>query len=108
MRAVRVRYTRRALRDLDGIHSYIAKDNPAAAARVVARIRSAADTLEQFPCLGHAGLVPDTLELAVVGLPYVVVYRVKCLSSASIMAGSNADERLGTIHPAVARRGQSR
>ena len=77
MRAVRVRYTPRAIRDLDAIHSYIAKDNPAAATGVVARIRAAADTLELFPFLGHAGLVPNTLELVVVGLPYVIVYRVK-------------------------------
>ena len=77
MRAVKVRFTPRAIRDLAAIHSHIAQDNPAAATRVVARIRSAADTLEQFPFLGHAGLAPNTLELVVVGLPYVIVYRVE-------------------------------
>ena len=76
MRAVKVRYSRRARRQLDNIHSYIHERNPEAATRVVARIRRSVNLLLDFPKLGPHGLVAETRELVVVGLPYVVVYRL--------------------------------
>lgn len=30
----------------------------------------------QFPMLGRAGVVADTREFSVVGLPYLIVYRI--------------------------------
>ena len=76
MWAVKVRYSRRAQRQLDDIHSYIRERNPEAATRVIARIRRSVDLLLDFPSLGPHGLVAGTRELVVVGLPYVVVYRL--------------------------------
>ena len=76
MRAVKLRFTPRARRHLEGIHDYISKRSRIAATRVVARIRQTTDALLRFPFLGHKGLLPNTLEMNVRGLPYIVVYRV--------------------------------
>ncbi|MEN3384495.1 MAG: hypothetical protein V7608_4539 [Hyphomicrobiales bacterium] len=76
MRPVRLRFGRRARRQLDNIHQYIHERNPEAATRVIARIRQSANRLLDFPNLGPHGLVPGTHELVVVGLPYVIVYRL--------------------------------
>jgi plasmid stabilization system protein ParE len=73
---MRLRYTRRAQRHIDGIHGYIAERNPDAARRVIQRIRATADLLQEFPLAGHAGLVTGTREMIVVGLPYVIVHRI--------------------------------
>ena len=73
---MRLRYTRRAQRHLDNIHNYIHERSPAAATRVIDRIRYRADFLRDFPEMGPVGLVEGTRELVVVGLPYVIVYRI--------------------------------
>lgn len=74
---MKLRFTRRAVRHLDEIASYIAKDSPAAARRVGSRIRETADLLVSFPELGHDGVLPRTREIVVPGLPYIIVYRVE-------------------------------
>jgi addiction module RelE/StbE family toxin len=73
---VRLRFTRRAQRHLNSIHSYIHEHSPASATRVIARIRYRASFLRDFPLMGPPGLVDGTRELVVVGLPYVIVYRI--------------------------------
>ncbi len=73
---MRLRYTRRAQRHIDSIYSYIHERSPAAATRVVASIRYRANFLLDFPLMGPPGLVAGTHELVVVGLPYVIVYRL--------------------------------
>ena len=72
----RVRWTIRALRRLDQIGAFIAKDNPNAAARVVARIVSAADSLAEQPAMGRIGRIRGTRELVLTDIPYLVPYRV--------------------------------
>ena len=74
---MRVRWTRPALRDLEDIGDFIARDNSAAAARIVAKILDHADTLATHPHLGRAGRVADTRELVVPATPFVVPYRVR-------------------------------
>ncbi|PWB83321.1 MAG: type II toxin-antitoxin system mRNA interferase toxin, RelE/StbE family [Methylocystaceae bacterium] len=71
-----IRWTRRALRRLDQIGAYIAADSPAAAGRVVARIVSAADALAEQPAMGRQGRLPNTRELALADLPYIIPYRI--------------------------------
>jgi toxin ParE1/3/4 len=71
-----VRYRDRARFDIDRIHRYIEERNPRAAMNVVARIRSAADRLSDWPLIGHAGQDPGTYEWVVVGLPYIIVYEI--------------------------------
>lgn len=73
---MKVGYLRGALRDLESIRSYIARDNSAAAERVVARIKQATTRLENYPYSGRPG--PDgTRLLSVPGLPYIVIHRVR-------------------------------
>ena len=73
---MRLRYRRRAIADIDRIHEYVSQQNPKAATEIVARIRHASERLEAWPRIGHAGRVTGTLEWAVVGLPYVIVYEI--------------------------------
>jgi addiction module RelE/StbE family toxin len=67
--------TRRALRDLTKIHSYISHDNPVAASRVAVELVAACDRLELFPERGRPGSMTGTRELTTVW-PYVIVYKV--------------------------------
>ena len=67
-----VRFRDEALQDLEEIAGYIARDNPAAAFAVVARIHSVIyDTLDLLPRSGHAAY--GAHEFAVPHLPYVIV-----------------------------------
>lgn len=68
--------TEPAARDLEGIVDYIALDSPAAAEGVYRGIIAAAYKLPQFPALGRSGRHPETRELSVSGLPYLIVYEV--------------------------------
>lgn len=63
-----------AARDLAGIIDYIALDNPAAARKVYWSIVESADRLRRFPDLGRPGRLPETRELSVAALPYLIVY----------------------------------
>lgn len=71
-----VNFTRRALRDLARIQSYIAKDNSNAASRMAVELVAACDRLETFPERGRPGLKRGTRELTTVW-PYVIVYKVE-------------------------------
>ena len=73
---MRIRWLSLALRNLKQEANYIAQDDPQAAARVVALIRSTVAMLADQPGLGRAGRVPGTRELVIVGTPYLVPYRV--------------------------------
>lgn len=71
-----LRYTDRARLHLATIFDFLCNEDPQGAAIIVSRIRASAQALCQFPYLGHIGHVPGTLELVVVRLPYVIVYRI--------------------------------
>ena len=73
---MRPRWTRLALADLEAIGDYVARDNPGAARRLVARIAAAVEALGDHPHLGRLGRITGTREL-VVETPYVVPYRVR-------------------------------
>lgn len=74
---MRVRWTALALRDLEAIGDYIARDNPAAAAKLVTRILDQAEMLATHPHRGRAGRVPDTRELVISDTPFILPYRVR-------------------------------
>jgi len=76
MAAYRIRWTRRALRRLDEIGAYVERDNPVAAASVVARIAAAVDLLVDHPEMGRTGRAKGTRELVLADISYVVPYRV--------------------------------
>ena len=71
-----LRWTRLAVRRLESICDYIALDNPTAADRVNARIRSLTETLRAHPAMGRGGRITGTRELVLADLPYIIAYRV--------------------------------
>lgn len=72
----RLEYSERYFRRLDDIRERITEDNPAAASRIIERIRTAVERLAEFPAIGRPGRVTDTRELIISGTPYIVPYRV--------------------------------
>jgi plasmid stabilization system protein ParE len=70
-----VRWSREALDDLKYQIDYIAADNPAAAKRVAARIRSAGASLGKA-ATGRRGRIVGTYEKVVSGLPYIIAYSI--------------------------------
>ena len=76
MRPYRLVYSRRYRRRLGDTHEWIATDNPSAAPRVIERIRTAVERLQEFPFLGRPGRVEGTRELVIPGTPYIAPYRV--------------------------------
>lgn len=71
-----VNFTPQARDDLVAIRDWIAEDNERAAERVIARVVQTAMMFGQFPLMGRAGIVEGTREFSVVGLPYVIIYRI--------------------------------
>jgi toxin ParE1/3/4 len=71
-----VNFTPQALDDLRAIRAWIAADDESAADRVLSRIRQTAMMFGQFPLLGRTGRIERTREFSVVGLPYLIVYRI--------------------------------
>jgi toxin ParE1/3/4 len=67
---------RQALLDLAEIEDFIAKNNPAAAQDVVARIEASAKSLKEFPALGRPSDQTDVRLIQPAGLPYLLPYRV--------------------------------
>jgi toxin ParE1/3/4 len=68
-------WSRDALDDLKRQLIFIAADNPAAAERVVDRLRATAAGLEDF-ATGRPGRVTGTYEKSVTGLPYIIAYEI--------------------------------
>ena len=58
------------------LHDYIAEDHPAAARRMVSRIREASSHLRRNPRMGKPGRVAETREVSIGGTPYIIAYRV--------------------------------
>ena len=72
-----LKFTARAFGNIASAEAFIAKDNPAAAAKVVETIFKTAERLELFPEVGKAGRVAGTRELALEKYPYTLVYRIR-------------------------------
>lgn len=74
---MQVKWLSKALQNLDDEASYIALEDPAAAALVVQRIVDAVNLLPDNPAMGRAGRISGTRELIVSGTRYIIPYRVK-------------------------------
>ena len=72
-----VRWTPEAAADLLEIHDYLARDAPATAVQVSERIYDSIYSLADFPRRGRPGRMPDTRELPVSRLPYIIVYEIQ-------------------------------
>ena len=73
---MKVRYSPRALAQLEEIHAYITEDNPRAAAAVVRRVETIALLIGQHPALGRPSDLADVRAMSVRPYPYVIFYKV--------------------------------
>jgi len=71
-----VRYSQRALGQIEDIHRYIAQHNPRAAIQVVTRIEELCTKLGDFPGMGHRTEHGDIRVLPVVRYPYLIFYTI--------------------------------
>lgn len=71
---MQVRWTRRALDNLDAAVEYIAAESPAAARDIAQRIWDSTQLLASQPGMGRLGRVTGTRELLIRGLPFIVPY----------------------------------
>ena len=74
---MRVRWLRKALRNLDEEAAYVSADSASAARLVVERVLRSVSQLADQPGLGRPGRVPGTRELVLIGTHYIVPYRVR-------------------------------
>ena len=74
---MQIRWTYKALDNLDAAVEYIAADNPTAAQKVAKRIWDSVLLLKNQPGRGRPGRVLGTRELIISGLPYIIPYLEK-------------------------------
>lgn len=74
---MRIEWLPDAARDLSTQMKWIARQDPWAAISVGDAIEAAVARLADHPLMARPGRVDNTRELAVVGTPYIVVYRVE-------------------------------
>jgi addiction module RelE/StbE family toxin len=73
---MRVRFTRPAQADLQQIHTYVSKDNPAQASRLVARLIERARALGDTPYEGRPTDEPNARVIVVPQLRYFIFYTI--------------------------------
>ncbi len=71
---MRIRWTNKALDNLDAAVEFIAADNPGAVQKVAQTIQTSVQLLAEQPGIGRLGRVAGTRELVVSGLPYIIPY----------------------------------
>jgi len=71
---MQIKWTRKALINLDNAVEYIARENPVAAQNAAQKIWDASQLLTNHPGIGRPGRVAGTRELVVKGLPFILPY----------------------------------
>jgi toxin ParE1/3/4 len=71
-----IKWTRRAVKRIDEIGAYSARENPQSSSRVVKRIVVAFQTPSTQSAIGRPGRITGTREFALADIPYIVVYRM--------------------------------
>ena len=66
----------KAYADLKQIYEWIRKDRPDAANGVIERIFESLDQLALFPFMGHPGVIGETYDWVVPGIPFIIVYEI--------------------------------
>jgi addiction module RelE/StbE family toxin len=74
---VKLDWTPLAISHLRSTHQHIARDNPAAAEKIIGRILDAAERLADYPSMGRPGRIEGTRELVITGTPFIVTYRIR-------------------------------
>ena len=73
---MRLRFTPRAIADIDELHAYIANQSLQGADRVVRDVDAALALLEWSPEAGRPGRVDGTRELVIPRTRYIAAYRI--------------------------------
>jgi toxin ParE1/3/4 len=73
---VNIRYTRRALTQIDQVLIYIEARSPQGAIHVRDRIAALVQLLQEHPYAGRATSLPNVRRLSVNPYPYLIDYRV--------------------------------
>ncbi len=74
---MKIKWLRKALRNLEQAYEYISKENPEAARQTVQKIQSAVSQLANYPLMGRTGRVEGTRELVISTTSNIVAYRVR-------------------------------
>lgn len=74
---MKIRWLRKALKNIEQEIAYISRENPAAANMIAQRIYNSVALLSDNPTLGHPGRIPDTRELVVPDTCNIIPYRVR-------------------------------
>lgn len=74
---MKILWSATAREEMRGAFTFIARENPKAARRVLAEIRTSAAKLAMFPMLGRPGRVAGSRELVIARTPYVAAYCVR-------------------------------
>jgi toxin ParE1/3/4 len=82
---VKLRYTKRALADLDRILSYIAQRSPQGANSVARQVDETVRRVKDFPRSGRTTNRPNIRLCVVEGYPYLIFYRITRRSEISVV-----------------------
>lgn len=74
---MRITWADSAIRDLDAIHDFIARDSPHYATRCVERLIEAVDPLADLPRVGRIVPEGDGRHREIIEPPYRILYRVE-------------------------------
>jgi len=74
---MKLRWTPRAVADLEEISDYPVAASPQAWEHLLLRLERLSESILDFPLMGKSGLVPGTREFIVSGTPYILVFQVK-------------------------------
>ena len=89
---MKIRWLQSALNDIQDIHDYVARDNVAAARRVINAVQDELKILPEHPAIGRPGRIAGTRELVIRKYPYIVAYR-QSTSSVEILAVVHSSRR---------------
>ena len=73
---MRLRYSRRALAQIDEVISYIARDDPRAAAAFGERVHALAQLLTRYPSIGRPADLDEIRTVSLRPYPYRLFYKV--------------------------------
>ena len=74
---MKLRWTPRAVADMEEISDYLVAVSPQAWEHLLLRVERLTGTILDFPLMGKAGLLPGTREFVLSGTPYILVFQLK-------------------------------
>jgi addiction module RelE/StbE family toxin len=74
---MKLRWTPRAVADLEEISDYLAAASPQAWEHLLLRVERLTEAIQDFTLMGKVGLVPGTREFVLSGTPYILVFQLK-------------------------------